>query len=81
MARVANLWKRGRECQDGNAYQLGGFSFDDKLLLLQILKREVLSACIELGRRVEGFRDGRQLTLKVSFMLATGQLLRCDSTG
>ena len=53
MARVANLWKRGRECQDGNAYQLGGFSFDDKLLLLQILEREVLSAWPYPGKELK----------------------------
>jgi hypothetical protein len=50
--------KRGREGQEGYAYQLGGFSFDDKLLLLQILKREVLSACAYPGKELKASEVG-----------------------
>jgi hypothetical protein len=36
--------KRDWKGEDGNAYQLGGFSFDDELLLLQVLRvRRVVS--------------------------------------
>jgi len=38
ITRWPNVGKRGREREVGNAYQLGGLSFDNELLLLQILR-------------------------------------------
>jgi hypothetical protein len=70
---VAKSKKRGRGREDGNAYQLGGLSFDDELLLLQILK--VGTPVSMRTARWTGTRDQRREATYLE-----GELHDCDWT-